>query len=204
MILYARQRKRHRCKEQTVGLCGRRRGWDDLKEQYWNMYITICEIDDQSKFDAWNRALKASALWQRRGKGWGGRSEEGSGWGTHVHPWLIHVNIWQKPPQYCKVIQFSSVQFSCSVVCDSLRPHELQHTRPPYHQLLEFTQTHVHRVSDAIQPSHPLLSPSPPAPNPSQHQGLFQWVNSSHEVAKVLEFQPQHQSFQWTPRTDLL
>ena len=68
----------------------------------------------------------------------------------------------------------------------------------------EFTQTHVHRVGDAIQPSHPLSSPSPPAPNPSQHQGLFQWVNSSHEVAKVLEFQLQHQSFQWTPRTDVL
>ena len=75
---------------------------------------------------------------------------------------------------------------------------------PVHHQLLEFTQTHVHRVSDAIQPSHPLSSPSPPALNPSQHQGLFQWVNSSHEVAKVLEFQHQHQSFQWTPRTDLL
>ena len=67
---------------------------------------------------------------------------------------------------------------------------------PVHHQLLEFTQTHAHRVGDAIKPSHPLLSPSPPAPNPSQHQGLFQGVNSSHEVAKVLEFQPQHQSFQ--------
>ena len=68
------------------------------------------------------------------------------------------------------------------------------------------SQTHVHWVGDAIQPSHPLSSPSPPAPNPSQHQGLFQWVSSLHEVAKVLEFQPQHQhqSFQWTPRTDLL
>ena len=75
---------------------------------------------------------------------------------------------------------------------------------PVHHQLLEFTQTHVHRVGDAIQPSHPLSSPSPLAPNPSQHQSLFQWVNSSHEVAKVLEFQLQHQSFQWTPRTDLL
>ena len=61
---------------------------------------------------------------------------------------------------------------------------------PVHHQLLEFTQTHAHWVSDAIQPSHPLSSPSPPAPNPSQHQGLFQWVNSLHEVAKVLEFQP--------------
>ena len=60
---------------------------------------------------------------------------------------------------------------------------------PVHHQLPELTQTHIHRISDAIQPSHPLLSPSPPAPNPSQHQSLFQWVNSSHEVAKVLEFQ---------------
>ena len=70
---------------------------------------------------------------------------------------------------------------------------------PVHHQLPEFTQTHVHQVNDAIQPSHPLSSPSPPAPNPSQHQGLFQWVNTSHEVAKVLEFQLQHQSFQWHP-----
>ena len=75
---------------------------------------------------------------------------------------------------------------------------------PVHHQLPEFTQTHVHRVGDAIQPSHPLSSPSPPAPNPSQHQGLFQWVNSSHELVKVLEFQLQHQSVQWTPRTYLL
>ena len=75
---------------------------------------------------------------------------------------------------------------------------------PVHHKLPEFTQTHAHRVGDAIQPSHPLSSPSPPAPKPSQHQGLFQWVNSSHEVAKVLEFQLQHLSLQWTPRTDLL
>ena len=75
---------------------------------------------------------------------------------------------------------------------------------PVHHQLLESTQTHVHRLSDAIQPSHSLLSPSPPAPNPSQHHGLFQRVNFSHQVAKVLEFQLQHQSFQWSPRTDLL
>ena len=70
---------------------------------------------------------------------------------------------------------------------------------PVHHQLLEFTQIHVHRVGDAIQPSHPLPSPSPPAPNPSQHQGLFQWVSSLNEVAKVLESRLQHQSFQWTP-----
>ena len=73
-----------------------------------------------------------------------------------------------------------------------------------HHQLPESTQTHVHWVGDAIQPSYPLSSPSPPALNLSQHQGLFQWVSSSYQVAKVLEFQLQHQSFQWTPRTDLL
>ena len=75
---------------------------------------------------------------------------------------------------------------------------------PVHHQMLESTQNHVHRVSDAIQPSHPLSSPSPPAFNLSQHQGLFKWVSSSHQVVKVLEFQLQHQSVQWTPRTDLL
>ena len=88
---------------------------------------------------------------------------------------------------------------------NSLPPHGLQHTRPPCdHQLPESTQNHVHWVGDAIQPSHPLSSPSPPAFNLSQHQGLFKWVSSSHQVAKVLEFQLQHQSFQWTPRTDLV
>ena len=75
---------------------------------------------------------------------------------------------------------------------------------PDLHYLLEFTQTHVCWVSDAIQPPHPLLSPSPPAFNLSQHQGIFQWVSSSHQVAKVLEFQLQHQSFQWIFRTDFL
>ena len=74
---------------------------------------------------------------------------------------------------------------------------------PVHHQLPEPTQTHVHWVGDAIQPSHPLSSPSP-AFNLLQHQGLFKWVSSLHQVAKVLEFQLQHQSFQWIPRTDLL
>ena len=84
-------------------------------------------------------------------------------------------------------IYFSSVAQSCRTLCDPMNPSTPG--LPVHHQLLEFTQTHVHQVSDAIQPSHLLLSPSPPAPNPSQHQSLFQWVNSSHEVAKVLEFQ---------------
>ena len=97
--------------------------------------------------------------------------------------------------------QIRSVTQSCPTLCDPM--NRSTPGLPVHHQLPEFIQTHVHHVSDAIQPSHPLSSPSPPAPNPSQHQSLFQWVNSSHQVAKVLEFQLLHQSFQWTPRTDL-
>ena len=100
------------------------------------------------------------------------------------------------------VTEFSSVAQSCLTLHDPM--NRSTPGLPVHDQLLEFTQTHVHQVGDAIQPSHPLSSPFPPAPNPSQHQGLFQWVNSLHEVAKVLEFQLQDQSFQWTPRTDLL
>ena len=84
-------------------------------------------------------------------------------------------------------VQLSSVAQSCPTLCDPMN-HSTPGI-PVHHQLPEFTQTHVHWVSDAIQPSHPLLSPSPPAPNPSKHQSLFQWVNSLHEVAQVLEFQ---------------
>ena len=71
---------------------------------------------------------------------------------------------------------------------------------PVLHRLPELAQTHVHWVGDAIQPSYPLSSPSPPALNLSQHQGLFKWVSSLHQVAKLLELQLQHQSFQWTPK----
>ena len=120
---------------------------------------------------------------------------------------FLLLNYLQVPTYYFILKYFSSVQFSsvtqsCPTLCDLM--NRSTPGLPVHHELPESTQTHVHRVSDAIQPSHPLSSPSPPAPNPSQHQGLFQWINSSHEVAKVLEFQLQHQSFQWTPRTDLL
>ena len=95
--------------------------------------------------------------------------------------------------------------FSRSVMSDSLRPMDCSTSGLPVHrQLPELAQTHVHRVSDVIQPSHPLSSPSPPAFSLSQHQGLFQWVSSSHQVAKLLEFQLQHQSFQWIFMTDFL
>ena len=115
----------------------------------------------------------------------------------HTHNYLYYL-----ASCFYLSVQFSSVAQSCLTLCDPMN-HSMPGL-PVHHQLPEFTQSHVHRVRDTIQPSHPLSSPSPPAPNPSQHQGLFQWVNSSHQVAKVLEFQLQHQSFQWTPRTDLL
>ena len=99
-------------------------------------------------------------------------------------------------------LQFTSVTQSCLTLCESM--NRSTPSLPVHHQLLELTQTHVHWVGDAIQPSHPLSSPSSPALNLSQDQGLFKWVSSSHQVAKVSELQCQHQSFQWTPRTDLL
>ena len=102
------------------------------------------------------------------------------------------------------VCALNRLQFS-SVAQSYLRPHGLQHARlPVHHKLPELAQTHIHPVGDAIQPSYPLSSPSPLAFNLSQHQGLFKWVSSSHQVAKVLEFQLQYQSFQWIFRTDLL
>ena len=90
-------------------------------------------------------------------------------------------------------VQFSSVTQSCPTLCDPM--NRSMPGLPVHHQLPEFTQTHVHWVGDAIQSSHSLSSPSPPALNLSQNQGLFKWVSSSHQVAKVLEFQLQHQSF---------
>ena len=99
-------------------------------------------------------------------------------------------------------VQFNSVAQSCPTLWDPM--NRITPGLPVHHQLPEFAQTHVHLVSDAIQPSHPLSSPSPPAPSPSQHQSLFQWVNSSQEVTKVLEFQLQHYSFQRNPRADPL
>ena len=122
-------------------------------------------------------------------------------WNFLHQPYILLLK--QIHSKYFSSVQFSSVAQSCPTLCDPMNPSTPG--LPVHHHLPEFTQTHVHRVSDAIQPSHPLSSsPSPLAPNPSQHQSLFQWVNSSHEVAKVLEFQLWHQSFQRTPRADPL
>ena len=124
---------------------------------------------------------------------------------ANIH-WIIEKarefqkNIYLWFTDYAKA--FDCVQFCSVQSLIHVRPSDTMNRSTP--GLPVHHQTHVHQVGDAIQPSHPLSSPSPPAPNPSQHQSLFQSVNSSHEVAKVLEFQLQHQSFQWTPRTDLL
>ena len=106
---------------------------------------------------------------------------------SHIHTWpLEKPGLWLDRPLFSSV-QFSSVTQSCPTLCNPMNCSTPG--LPVHHQLLEFTQTHVHRDGDAIQPSDPRSSPSPPVPNPSQHQSLFQWVNCSREVAKVLEFQ---------------
>ena len=106
---------------------------------------------------------------------------------TFQATWNLHIWEARFLSEGKKSHQFSSVVQSYPTLCDPV--NRSMPGLPVHHQLPEFTQTHVHRVGDAIQPSHPLSSPSPPAPSPSQLQSLFQWVNSLHEVAKVLEFQ---------------
>ena len=95
ITLCTRQQKRHWCIEQSFGLCGRGKGWDYLGEWHWNMYNIIYETSRQSRFDARYWMPGAGALGWPRGMLWGGRMEEGSGWGTHVYLWRIHVDIWQ-------------------------------------------------------------------------------------------------------------
>ena len=95
ITLYARQQKRHRCIEQSFGLCGRGQGWDDLGEWHWNMYNIIYEMNGQSRFNAGYWMLGAGALRRPRGIVQGRRREGGSGWGTRVYLWWIHVDVWQ-------------------------------------------------------------------------------------------------------------
>ena len=111
------------------------------------------------------------------------------------------VFYWRYSPKLCK-LQFSSVSQLYPTLCDPIDCRTLGF--PVHHQLWGLTQTQIHWVGDAIQPSHLLLSPSPSAFNLSQHHVLSNWISSLHQVAKVLEFQLQHQSFQWILRTDFL
>ena len=147
--------------------------------------------------DPWVRKILWSRTWQPTpvflpGEFHGQRSLAGySPWGHKQSDWSHLVACMHVPSHILDFWysggQIRSVTQLCTTLCNPM-----SHSTPGlpvHHQLPEFTQTYVHRVSDAIQSSHPLLSPAPPAPNPSQHQSLFQWVNSSHEVAKELEFQ---------------
>ena len=116
------------------------------------------------------------------------------------HVWLFATSL--TAARQASLYSVKSLTQSCLTLCDPMDCS--MPGLPVHHQLPELAQTHVHRVGDAIQPSHPLSYPSPPAFNISQHQGLFQQVGSLHQVAKVSELWFQHQSFQWIFRTDLL
>ena len=139
-----------------------------------------------------------TASWPRKWAAFRSRTESLDSWVF----WVLELEVFRRF-QHNPSLGF--LLFSCSVVSNSWDPMDCSTLGfPVHHQLPEFTQTHVHWVGDAIQPSHPLPSPSPPAFNLFQHQGLFQWVSSLHQVAKVLELQPQHQSFQWIFRIEFL
>jgi len=177
----------------------RRRGWQKMR---WFNSVTNSMDMNLSKpqevvgnTGARHAAVHEVAKKQTRRTDWTTTMKEDAG---RTKFSLINKTSFLKGPLqllYCLSVQFSSVAQSCPTLCD---PMDCSTPGlPVHHQLPD-------RVSDAIQPSHPLSSPSPPAFNPSQHQGLFQWVSSSHQVAKVLELQLQSQSFQWRFRADFL
>ena len=144
-----------------------------------------CRRHKRHRFNSWVRKIP----W--RGIPWSGQTTS--------------VFVYRESYGWSSLVVYSPVQSvaqSCPTLCDPMDCS--MPAFPVLHQLPELAQTHVHWVGDAIQPSHPLSSPSPPVFNLSQHQGLFQGVSSSHQVAKVLKFQLQHQSFQWIFRTDFL
>ena len=131
--LYAKQKKRHRCTEQTFGLCGRRRGWDVSREQHLNVYY-LGWNRSPAQVGCMRQVLGPGALGRPRGIGWRGRWEGGSGWGTHVNPWLIHVNVWQKPLQYCKVISLQLIKINEKKISSSEKCFLIiQFEITPYH-----------------------------------------------------------------------
>ena len=151
--------------------------------------MSTCNAGDLSSIPGLGRPLEEGMATHSNILAWRiPRIEESGGLQSMGLQRIGHDLVTKPPPHEVTSVQFSSVSQSCPTLCDPMN-HSTPGL-PVHHQLLEFTQTHIHRVSDAIQPSHSLSSPSPPAPNPSQHQSLFQWVNSSHEVAKALESQP--------------
>ena len=166
-----------------------------------NIYIIICKIDTQWEFNIWLREFKL-VLYENL-EGWdavGSRKEVKEG----GYLWLIHADVCQKSTQHCKAIilqlklnlkkirESSQTTFSHSALSDSLWPHRLQHTRPPCPSPTTGVYSNSCPLSRWCHPTrechHPLSPTSPPTLNFSQHQGLFKWVSSSHQVAKVLEF----------------
>ena len=149
--------------------------------QYWVFLSVNMEeaVATHSSILAWRIPWREDLLGYSL---WGRKESDTTEWHTSVNKDCC--SLAQSCPTLCDPVDCSTPGF------------------PVLRYIPEFAQTHVHWVGDAVQPSHPLLSPSPPAFNLSQHQGLYQWVGSSHQVAKVLE--SQHQSFQWIFRVDFL
>ena len=176
---------------------GPQRDWESLLNGSGPSIISdvaSCNLD--SGLPRWLQAVKNLPAMQEtwvRSLGWEEPLENGKATHSSILTWRIPWTEWSMESQrirhdwvtFTHFTQFSSVAQSCPTLCNSMNCSTPG--LPVHHQLPEFTQTHVHRVSDAIQPSHPLSPPSPPAPNPSQHHSIFQWVKSWHEVAKVLD-----------------
>ena len=176
-------------------------GFDKWSRGSWFRWMTgSCSAVLPVDFSSWNdsKIAKEVFIWLDSG---GSVCSVDGGWLLMGSKFPFGV-VKCLGPKWRWSVQFSSVTQSCSTLCDPMN-HSTPGL-PVHHQFPEFTQTHVHWVPHAIQLSHPLLSPSPPAFNLSQHQGLFKWVSFSHQVSKVLKFQLQQQSFQWTLRTDFL
>ena len=161
ITLYAEQKKRHRCIEQNFGLYGKRRGWMIWENSIETCILLYIEIDHQSRFDAWDRVLSAGALGWPWGMGWGGRWEGFSGWGTHVNPWLIHVNVWQKPLQYYKIISLQLIKINEKE--KELRKYPYIHMNQPWVYMFSPSWTslppssssHPSGSSQCISPEHP-------------------------------------------------
>ena len=146
ITLYTRQQKRHWCIEQSFGLCGRGRGWDDLGEWHWSIYNIIYETSRQSRFDARYWMLGAGALGRPWGMVWGGRWEEGSGWGTHVYLWWIHFDIWQN--------QYNIVKLKNKI---KLKKKEIKGNRSDFYSWAAFAENlfgfliHIHKSQNCVQ-----------------------------------------------------
>ena len=165
---------------------GGRSGWDGLREWYWYIYTTTGKIGSSWEAAVQHRELGLVLCDDL--EGW----DDGVGGRLRREGICVCVCVCVCVYTYMCSVQFSSVAQPCPTLCDPMDCS--MPGLPVHHQLPEFTQTHVHWVGDVIQLSYPLSSPSPPTFNIFQHQGLFKWVSSSHKMAKILEFQLQHQS----------